>query len=264
MYMYSRVRVWRTLEYALPVCGVRRPTRVWRTLESMVTAVAMDSRVQKLPRVRGGSYTGPIPEVNRQHRKSYFDRLKKFFDEWGFKMSTTKTVAVEFRRSGTQRTHLPLNLGTSSLIYKKSVSSSESPSAVISRGPSTSSTWPTPYMKRPNLMRAMAGSHWGASKDNPLMVYRALIRSAIDYESASRTRGECLNIIQCKAYTIASRELGGTSSGVDKLERSGTPFLCLLFSRNARSGTYCQISRNAFCLPFRHLLQWAVMMIMYL
>jgi len=34
------------------------PTRVWRTLEFMVTAVAMDSRVQKLPRVRGGSYTG--------------------------------------------------------------------------------------------------------------------------------------------------------------------------------------------------------------
>jgi len=31
---------------------------VWRTLESMVTAVAMDSRVQKLLRVRGGSYTG--------------------------------------------------------------------------------------------------------------------------------------------------------------------------------------------------------------
>jgi len=29
----------------------------------MVTAVAMDSRVQKLPRVRGGSYTGEAVEV---------------------------------------------------------------------------------------------------------------------------------------------------------------------------------------------------------
>src|SRR6218665_1450412 len=61
---YSRVcptRVWRTLEYVL-YPGVEysrvRPTRVWRTLESM-TSVAMDSRVQKFPRVRGGSYTGP-------------------------------------------------------------------------------------------------------------------------------------------------------------------------------------------------------------
>jgi len=42
-------------------------------------------------------------------------------------------------------------------------------------------------------------------------------------------------------------------SGVDEPERSGTPFRYLLFSRNARSDAYCQISRNAFFLPFRHL-----------
>jgi len=40
---------------------------------------------------------------------------------------------------------------------------------------------------------------------------------------------------------------------VDVLERSGTPFRNLLFIRNSRSGTYCQISRNNFYLPFRHL-----------
>ena len=43
------------------------------------------------------------------------------------------------------------------------------------------------------------------------------------------------------------------SSGVDEPERSGTPFRYLSFSRNVRSGTYCQISRNALFLPFRHL-----------
>jgi len=45
------------------------------------------------------------------------------------------------------------------------------------------------------------------------------------------------------------------SSGVDEPQQTGTPFRYLLFtcSRNARSGTYCQISRNAFYLPFRHL-----------
>jgi len=42
-------------------------------------------------------------------------------------------------------------------------------------------------------------------------------------------------------------------SGVDEPEQSRTSFRYLLFSRNARSGTYCQISRNAFYLPFRHL-----------
>src|SRR6218665_3143976 len=43
------------------------------------------------------------------------------------------------------------------------------------------------------------------------------------------------------------------SSGVDEPERSGTPFRYLSFSKNARSGTYCQVTRNAFYLPFRHL-----------
>ena len=35
-----------------------RPTRVERTLEYVVTSVAVDSRVQKLPRVCVGAYTG--------------------------------------------------------------------------------------------------------------------------------------------------------------------------------------------------------------
>jgi|SRR6218665_1151725 len=42
-------------------------------------------------------------------------------------------------------------------------------------------------------------------------------------------------------------------SGIDEPELSGTPFRYLLFHRNARSGTDCQITRNVFCLPFRHL-----------
>jgi len=42
-------------------------------------------------------------------------------------------------------------------------------------------------------------------------------------------------------------------SGVDEPGRSGTPFRHLIFSRNSRSSTYCQISRNAFYLPSRHL-----------
>src|SRR6218665_470951 len=35
---------------------------------------------------------------------------------------------------------------------------------------------------------------------------------------------------------------------IDESERSGTPSRYLLYCRNARSGTYCQISRNAFYL----------------
>src|SRR6218665_1637034 len=51
------------MSYPGVVCSRVSSIRVWRTLESMVTAVAMESRVQKLPRVRGGSYTGEAVEV---------------------------------------------------------------------------------------------------------------------------------------------------------------------------------------------------------
>src|SRR6218665_181295 len=45
---------------------------------------------------------GPNPGVNRRHLQSHLDRLKKLFDEWGFKVSAKKTLVVEFRRSRTQ------------------------------------------------------------------------------------------------------------------------------------------------------------------
>src|SRR6218665_573708 len=51
------------MSYPGVVCSRVSSIRVWLTLESMVTAVAMESRVQKLPRVRGGSYTGEAVEV---------------------------------------------------------------------------------------------------------------------------------------------------------------------------------------------------------
>ena len=159
---------------------------------------------------------GPNPDVNQRHLQTYLDRLKKFFDDWGFRVSTTKTVAVEFRRSGTPTAHRPLRLGTSRLSYKDSV---KFLGVIFDRY----LTW-SEHIRyvadrckaRLNLMRAIAGSHWGASKDTLLMVYRALIRSVIDYgciayESASANQKRVLNTIQCKALTIASGALRGTS-----------------------------------------------------
>src|SRR6218665_3029388 len=49
-------------------------------------------------------------------------------------------------------------------------------------------------------------------------------------------------------------DLSGRITTPDRFSyHTGTPFRYLLFSQNARSGTYCQISRNAVYLPFRHL-----------
>src|SRR6218665_337909 len=110
---------------------------------------------------------GPNPDVNTRHLQSYLDRLKKFFDEWGFKVSTTKTVAVEFSRNGTRPAHLPLKLGTSRLLYQSSV---KFLGVIFDRH----LTWAEhiKYVadrcrKRLNLMRAMAGPPWGGLERRP-------------------------------------------------------------------------------------------------
>src|SRR6218665_610165 len=130
----------------------------------------------------------------------------------GFKVSTTKTVAVEFSRNGTPPAHLPLKLGTSRLLYQSSVKFLE---VIFDRH----LTWSEHIQyvadrcrKRLNLMRAMAGSHWGASTTTLLMVFRALIRSVLDYgciayESASTTPKKKLYIIQCNTLTHPYRTL---------------------------------------------------------
>src|SRR6218665_1387915 len=172
---------------------------------------------------------GPNPEVNRRHLQSHLDRLKKFFDEWGFKVSTTKTVAAEFRLSGTPTAHLPLKLGTSRLLYKSSV---KLLGVIFDRH----LTWSEhiKYVadrckKRLNLMRAMAGSHLGASKDTLLMVYRALIApsattAASPTRAPRRTRRKCLtqsSVRHSPRFWSDSKNQPGCSAG--RLWRDTTP-----------------------------------------
>jgi len=67
--------IFHNLEKVLPVCGVLN------TLEYAVTVVAMDSRVQKLPRVRGGSSTGTYFVYENTLCMCYYtlDELKLLF-----------------------------------------------------------------------------------------------------------------------------------------------------------------------------------------
>src|ERR1700759_726374 len=67
-----------------------------------------------------------------------------------------------------------------------------------------------------NLMRALCGTHWGSSKQNLLLVYRAKIRSLFDYscvvfENASLSVLKFLDSIQYKALLIATGDLRGTT-----------------------------------------------------
>ena len=69
---------------------------------------------------------------------------------------------------------------------------------------------------RLNLMRAISRSTWGASRSILLIVYKALIRSVVDYESmgydsAAVNTKEKLNRLQGQALRICCGSLLGTA-----------------------------------------------------
>ena len=65
-------------------------------------------------------------------------------------------------------------------------------------------------LKRLQILKALAGTDWGQSKENLIMTYKALIRSLIDYgcvigyPNASKTQIHKLQIIQNTTLRIAT------------------------------------------------------------
>jgi ribonuclease HI len=71
--------------------------------------------------------------------------------------------------------------------------------------------------KRLNLMRAVSGYHWGASKKSLLAIYKALIRSILDYgdvaySSACKSYLDKLTSIQTEAMRICCGAPRGTAA----------------------------------------------------
>ena len=82
--------------------------------------------------------------------------------------------------------------------------------------------------KRINLMRAVSGYHWGASKKSLLSIYKALIRSIIDYgdvayASAPKTILEKLSTIQTEALRICCGAPKGAAALALQNECGETP-----------------------------------------
>ena len=72
-------------------------------------------------------------------------------------------------------------------------------------------------MKRLNAMRAISGSSWGASKTNLLQVYRATIRSVLDYgceviELGCKQIADTYDKLQYQALKICCGGMKGTSA----------------------------------------------------
>src|SRR5215469_14499613 len=84
---------------------------------------------------------------------------------------------------------------------------------------------------RLNILRCLSETEWGASKETLLIVYRALIRSVLDYgacalDGASAIAKARLDTIQCQALRICCGAMQGTALSALQVE-TGEPPLAL-------------------------------------
>jgi len=137
-------------------------------------------------------------------------------ENWGFNISAVKTVTTLFTRKIGKRNDYSLVVGGKTLPV-------EHTAKLLGMRFDTRMTWSTHInyvrdrcRKRLNLMRAVSGRKWGASKNTLLQIYRALIRSIIDYgaiayDSASPTMLTLIDRIQSEALRICCGAMKGTA-----------------------------------------------------
>lgn len=138
------------------------------------------------------------------------DKIKVWCNEWGFKVSIEKTQVIVFTRKRKNKVELKYNdcflkvvkkvrfLG---LIFDTKLSWKDHIQLICDK-----------CVNRVNLLRCIAGSKWGANKENLVYVYKALVRSRIDYGcevygTAPRSLLHKLDVIQNKCLRVCSGAL---------------------------------------------------------
>ena len=182
-----------------------------------------------------------LSTLSRDNQR-YLTETATFFEEWGFKISVNKTVAILFTRSKHIPTDVILKINDVTIKFEKMV---KFLGVIFNLG----LTWAAHIDSiidrckvRLNLMRAIAGSTWGASRSILVIVYKTLIGSIIDYgcmayDSAAAKTKEKLEQLQEQALSICCRSLPGTARASLQVE-CGQP----AFDVNVCSQTMLSIS----------------------
>src|ERR1700733_679094 len=145
------------------------------------------------------------------------DAIEKWCNENGFKISIAKTTGVLFTRKMNQKFKINLKVGDKyikmdnkakflGVIFDSKLNWNSHIEYIIEK-----------CKKRLNLMRAVSGNSWGASKKSMLTIYKALIRPILDYgdvayASASKTTLNKLNHIQTEALRLSCGAPKGTAA----------------------------------------------------
>jgi hypothetical protein len=156
------------------------------------------------------------------------DAVSEWADTWGFKINTSKTVAVLFPPD-TKEHAVELTLRGAALKIEKSARFL----GVVFDSRLTWRQHTAEYetdrcQKRLNLMRMASGSRWGAERKTLLTIYRALIRSVVDYgsivlDSTSASVSGKLQSIQAQALRICCGAMKGTATAAMQVECGEQP-----------------------------------------
>ena len=126
--------------------------------------------------------TGRHLETIRKQLQDTMTKIETWWLEWGFSLSTEKTVGVVFWETN-KPDQISIKLNKQEIKFEKQAK-------FLGMIMDQRLTWKphVEYIKSKcqrtlNLMRCLSGQHWGADKICLLTIYRTFIRSRLDYGS---------------------------------------------------------------------------------
>ena len=174
----------------------------------------------------GGWLVGSDGQTLQRKAQAGLDSIWRWSQEWGFKISKTKTVGIIFGNKNLKE--LDVYLGDTKIKFEETVTFL---GMLLDRKFSLLSHIKqlTEKCQRDlNLMRMLRGTDFGSDKNSLLLLYKSLIRPKLDYGAivfacASKTALKMLDNIQRKALIIALRALPSTPSVYLELEAGIEP-----------------------------------------
>ena len=194
-----------------------------------------------------------IPTL-KQKAQQGLDSIWRWSQEWGFKLSKTKTVGILF---GNQKENIvDVHLGGTKIKFEKTVKflgmTFDNKFTLLSH----ITELITKCHKDLNLMRMLRGTKFGSNKTSLLLLYKSLIPSKLDYGGivyacASKTHLDKLDSIQQKALVIALAALPSTPLYLLEQEAGMEP---LDLRRESQSLKYWARVQSRPCNPVNDIL----------
>ena len=156
-----------------------------------------------------------IPQISSKLQE-YLNRLQTWFRRWGFRLSADKTVPIFFTKSTMNLSPPQVELDGNKVPFQNT-------HHFLGVTFDKKLTW-KPHVenvvkrckRKLNILRCLTGTKWGSSSKSLIKVYRAFIRSLLDYgceayDSATTTTKKALDSVQYQALRICAGGLPLTS-----------------------------------------------------